>query len=400
MSATPTTRHLHTLGAAVSAIVVGVSLLTAPAHATTTPVTLSVKSAATTSGVKVSVTRVAKDSSYDIDVDTATGYSAKFIARVGFSTATLSPKDYSYTLYPEEKTAALAMANRIKLYWGSTTASFTFPADLFNDGIPSMRITSWSYTSGTSVIPLGTYVSGTGRTSYCPKVVVAVSRGSGEVKPNRFGGGLGNIVSQYVTNLRRQMAVPAGEIITIANPYPAVAVDQPSVLLYQSSRSLGITHLGTMVTSVKGRCSSTKLILSGYSQGADVDGLWFIKNPLQRSSVYAIVAFADPYTNAKDTEVELHPSSDARGYLSALFGHIRTMPVGTPPYLSFCNEGDPICDNPEAKAPWTMDLRLHSEYNCATQYAAYRHAVMLGRSGLAAAPVRPTCSLIVNLPPQ
>src|SRR2546421_5972376 len=120
-------------------------------------------------------------------------------------------------------------------------------------------------------------------TSTCPGFAILGSRGSGQdiADTNGFAKEVGSFVSDF------ESMVPAGvRVFEWANPYPAVKVAGIDGLPNAASAALGWGAYQNSVTDGQGKLrneinairtdpvcgSATKIILAGYSQGAQVTG--------------------------------------------------------------------------------------------------------------------------------
>ena len=188
----------------------------------------------------------------------------------------------------------------------------------------------------------------------CPKYLLVDSRGSGE-KQGIFSppGEEFDVAFEGALGLYGQHAIDVKE-----NPYPAVGVfgwnpneidngieafiTKGQVGVYHNSVHEGERDLKNIVhEEVSGGCGGqTKIVLLGYSQGAEVAGDVFEGlAPKEAKHVAAVVLFGDPLYNHRD--------KDADQAQRALDGSLGTRPQFAPSksteVLSYCNEKDPIC---------------------------------------------------------
>ena len=181
---------------------------------------------------------------------------------------------------------------------------------------------------------------------YC----VIDSRGSGE--------GLGEFSPPGASLLRvlRQLVAPA-KVVAVTNPYPArgswhlaeAALKLPTG--YHPSVVAGKDWLAQTIANPPATCRDAKLILTGYSQGAQVTGDVYQGGGTRH--VVAVVLFGDPYFNGKDSEADRGSYRAARHgglgtrapYAASSRGHV----------FSYCHADDPVCQNrsnPIAKFTW------------------------------------------------
>jgi Cutinase len=213
----------------------------------------------------------------------------------------------------------------------------------------------------------------------CPSVLVLGSRGSGEAA------GLGKPVAAFVAALRDRMA----GVVAAANAYPAVPVSfaqlakelarEPFRLssAYTKSVATGRDTLRTMIATEVRLCPSTKLVLAGYSQGAQVTG--DVVAALARSDaadskkawarISGVVLFADPDYNHLDhsdvvtafqrkTQAGLRndgilvqpPVTRPRAFPRSTYGRV----------LSYCIAQDPVCQGLGQLA--LHGMRAHDAY--------------------------------------
>ena len=158
----------------------------------------------------------------------------------------------------------------------------------------------------------------------CPRWVYISARGSGQnpqdLDFDGFGRGLGDRGTHFYSNLIEAMGVSSREFPAIAVDYPAVAVGlknggvQPGNLPAEYSRSVddGVLAAGSAILKVLTHCQAagTRLILFGYSQGAQVMGDAFSKLSLdQREGIGRVVLFSDATYNSQDPDISYQPTA-------------------------------------------------------------------------------------------
>jgi hypothetical protein len=178
----------------------------------------------------------------------------------------------------------------------------------------------------------------------CASYIVIDSRGSGETttlsKP-------GAVFYPYFKAYARRRD-PSARVAVIPNGYPAwgSVPTMISALLklpqqYHKSVVAGKKWLSTQLGVLFSKCPSSKIVLTGYSQGAQVTG-----DVYQRTSskqIMGVVLFGDPRFNSAD-------SAD-RGGVSGLDGALGTRPLfkdapgkqSIGHVLSYCHNRDPVC---------------------------------------------------------
>ena len=194
--------------------------------------------------------------------------------------------------------------------------------------------------------PAGSQPSGAGG---CPDYMLFDSRGSG-TQINSYSPAGAALYDQ----LREQHN---GQRVTrIWNPYPAVeliggwrellnfagaAFKVAKIGAYHDSVADGKKWLRAHLASEIRSCPDTKLVLTGYSQGAQVTGDVWQRNlsDAQRKHVVRVALFGDPYFNPKDERDRGGFSEDRHGALGK-----RVSFRGDERVVSYCHLHDPICN--------------------------------------------------------
>ncbi len=213
--------------------------------------------------------------------------------------------------------------------------------------------------------------------SNCPDYEIIGSRGSGTAPGSKgWGDGLGLPGQAFAKAFQDDF--PGSDVSVVYNPYPAVGI-LPSLSDIAKALGLGLLDLpahwrvvrdtlngvGALARSkklgayaasvqtgetdlkkmIKHACSTTDLILVGYSQGAQVTGDVFQSlTAAEKSKVVEVALFGDPRYNPKDSSDYFGLNSPPKqrwtqnqGILSHRkgFNNVRV--------LSFCHRSDPIC---------------------------------------------------------
>ncbi|GAA1950115.1 hypothetical protein GCM10009838_01520 [Catenulispora subtropica] len=211
----------------------------------------------------------------------------------------------------------------------------------------------------------------------CPTFKVLASRGSGE------DAGPGKPVGAFIADLQKTAAASAG---TVAppwyNPYPAVPVDPSGwkgllvdyesfvvplgLPIYQASVARGQQLLRNQIAAeLSGPCGgSTRLILAGYSQGAETTGnVYQGLSASDQSKIFGMVLFGD--THFLGTSNFAYGNADPKR--NGVFG-ARPEFSGSSDTLSFCHNLDPICQGffkfiPSEGMSHFSDLAQHLNYD-------------------------------------
>jgi cutinase len=211
----------------------------------------------------------------------------------------------------------------------------------------------------------------------CAPYLVFDSRGSGEPKGEMSAPGRDFL--DALKSALKGLHHPS-KVLRNFNPYPAVSVldgfnpleiDQDlnglGALLhsgrigaYNDSVRDGERELRTLVQNqASSFCSVTKMILVGYSQGAQVTGNVIEQLPRWAARhVAAAVLFADPKFNSRDRWAD---RGVIRNGLDGVLGQRPFFPRGGPVVLSYCkgkNPVDPVCHYRE----FSDLIRNHSQH--------------------------------------
>ncbi|CAN5816238.1 cutinase family protein [soil metagenome] len=179
---------------------------------------------------------------------------------------------------------------------------------------------------GTGAVP-------TASADSCPDIEVVFARGTGSPP------GLGVLGDTFVDSLRSQVG---GRSVS------AYGVNYPASLDFEQSVNIGASDASAHVENTVATCPNTKIVLGGYSQGADVIALitaegapaWGVPTPMPpgvADHVASVVVFGNPA--AKMGGGPLTATSSLYGSKS----------------IDVCIPGDPICSN-------GFDLGAHGSY--------------------------------------
>jgi hypothetical protein len=208
----------------------------------------------------------------------------------------------------------------------------------------------------------------------CSKYAIFDSRGSGETK-----GQISKPGKEFLAGFKERLGSlhGGGGVSGTPNPYPAVGVFSwkhlsqdvnglgallgvSQIGAYKASEQEGERELRSYISrEVDGACGGkTKIVLLGYSQGAQATGNVYqhLSDP-QRRRIAAVVLWGDPLYNHTDDPAD----RDTRAFDGSL-GTRGGFREGSKVF-SYCNKHDPICQNGlnEAELAWYR-LKEHSLY--------------------------------------
>jgi Cutinase/von Willebrand factor type A domain len=209
--------------------------------------------------------------------------------------------------------------------------------------------------------------------SRCPEAarVIAV-RGSGE----RGNGDPGKTVGSFVEELAAQ--ADPGAVASMGLPYPAIGLRWSSVVgnpdrasEYRSSVERGVINLANRVRERIARCPGAKLVLVGYSQGAQVVHEALPRLVSLAPNIGAVVLFGDPlFDSGARGAVAARPGRQRHG---VLWPPKHGLPAAFAHLLSYCQHGDVACQ------AGTHTAHSHRHYYPAsTEEAARQVAEWLG----------------------
>lgn len=213
----------------------------------------------------------------------------------------------------------------------------------------------------------------------------------------------------WETTATADPAVPVGMLAPIGNglvarfgadidvryvPYAASAFDQG--LTYSQSKD---TLLTAMRTTLAGLCDSTKVIITGYSQGADGAGdiaadIGNGRGPIPPERVVGVGLLADPKRDPSTTSA-LGPHAPGRGLAGIRPGGFGLL---SPVVRTACLDGDLYCSIREGAQPFLAAIGLLFSGNADLPGLAggFSEALVSGLSDGALTTMRPTLSTLTD----
>ncbi len=200
---------------------------------------------------------------------------------------------------------------------------------------------------------LHTFVGSVG----CPNWAFIAARGSGQNLPDwsSYSRAMGSRGFAVWEQVRDRAGLDPDQLPAVAVDYPAVGVgyeggsvavgNLPQV--YNDSVGVGVAAARLAILRTLTACGNTRLILFGYSQGAQVMGDAYASLiPAARARVGMLVLFADPLYTPGDPAVAYlptpHNASGIKGERAA-FG-----PADGTLVQSWCASNDGVCQRPPA----------------------------------------------------
>jgi fibronectin type 3 domain-containing protein len=206
--------------------------------------------------------------------------------------------------------------------------------------------------------------------STCYSYYLIGSRGSGQgpAGTDQYDG-LGPDVYQFSERLSADISTTGASYGYEANTYPAVSIGPAGsntdgwfwnltgvgtalpIGEYQNSVNTGVSWLTNQISLLISSCPTTKILLAGFSQGAQVTGnAYQALTSTQQSHIFGVFLLADPRRNGADGVVD-RGTAQTRGN-----GAVRQPGASGPrplfnaasagKVLSYCRLGDPVCQGP------------------------------------------------------
>ncbi len=174
----------------------------------------------------------------------------------------------------------------------------------------------------------------------CPTALFIGVRGSGETKND--AGGYGNTIADVKQRVER--AIPSTESLPIHYTATPVKLGDPQYgIRYLNSMATGRQALrGALASAFQSKCTKTRFILAGYSQGAQVAADVYQNLSKSQRARVTVLLFGEPRFNPFQSKVN---KGDYDRFLFGSFPGYRIIQgdaVGQ--VRSYCTWGDPICN--------------------------------------------------------
>jgi cutinase len=176
----------------------------------------------------------------------------------------------------------------------------------------------------------------------CPDVEAVIARGTGEPP------GVGGVGQAFVDALRSKIGGKSMDVYAVN--YPASA-DFGNPMEFAQTVVQGISDASTHIQNTAANCPNTKMVLSGYSQGAAVAG--FVTAALVPEGVPAglVPAPMPPEVANHVAAVALFGKPSAQWLGSYGAPAIAVGPLYAPKTIDECAPGDTICDGTPGGPP-------------------------------------------------
>jgi hypothetical protein len=176
----------------------------------------------------------------------------------------------------------------------------------------------------------------------CPDVEAVIARGTGEPP------GVGGVEQAFVDALRSKVGGKSMDVYAVN--YPASA-DFGNPMEFAQTVVQGINDASTHIQNTAANCPNTKMVLSGYSQGAAVAG--FVTAAVVPEGVPAglVPAPMPPEVAKHVAAVALFGKPSAQWLGSYGAPAIAVGPLYAPKTIDECAPGDTICDGTPGGPP-------------------------------------------------
>ena len=229
----------------------------------------------------------------------------------------------------------------------------------------------------------------------CAPGYFLAARGSGQnpssTSDNGFAYGLGSRAYRVYEDARLRLHLSRAQLQAEAVLYPAIPVSAAIYSggsIYNSSVQAGANATYGLVARIASHCSRSRILMFGYSQGADVVGDAFALTSY-RSRITQAQLFADADRYRGDTAIQYRPQNAAS---HGIHGTRRAFPGVTDrlQITSWCAEDDDVCSVD------SFPSTFHGpKYDCYEKWAAESVAARARNTGWisSADMTHPTCTL-------
>ncbi|WP_029291678.1 cutinase family protein [Cellulomonas sp. HZM] len=220
--------------------------------------------------------------------------------------------------------------------------------------------------------------SGTGakkiNTARCASAYFLSARGSGQnpskpsENPTKYSSGMGDRGLRVYEDARVRLGLKRSQIQANMVSYPAIAIGWrvADKFNYDTSMNIGATNVYNQVNNIVSHCSSAKIILFGYSQGAQAVGNGYaMLSSSAKKHVTQVHLFADAKRNSADPNIYHRPimQKGQNGIWGARANFTGTTDVQQ--IMSWCWSSDDICSKD------SVPTTIHgSAYDCYEDWAA------------------------------
>jgi len=209
---------------------------------------------------------------------------------------------------------------------------------------------------------------------FCSPVVLLGARGTDENLPDgNFRHGTGDAVRNTWRLLAQQAGVlPEDESVNptvigaTATAYPA------TISRYMASVAQGVSDLAQMMADVRRHCPRSRLVLVGFSQGADVVDTTWATLPIGARLVIGVIGHADPrFDRDWITQGIARPEGVDFSYEGPGLGRGPLPSVPRALTQQWCYPSDPVCQSSQPLAIIDWSHWHGPAYEGYEQWAAY-----------------------------
>ena len=206
----------------------------------------------------------------------------------------------------------------------------------------------------------------------CAKAYFVSARGSGQNPSSSDDNGYAYGMGRYGYTVYRQamtrLHIGPGQFQADSVNYPARSVQWWGTVdpeQYKMSRDSGIAVTRTIIRSIVGHCTRARIIVSGFSQGADAVAYAFNRSSAStKKHITMLQLIADPHRNVADRGIRFRPAEKSQ---NGWYGPRHRFTHRTDGYQieTWCGSDDDICSR-----SGTVSVPNHVSYDCDVQWAA------------------------------